>query len=939
MAPNTMDTSILDLYSLFHSDRRYIVPLYQRRYVWSQERQWVPLWQDIIGRADAVLAGGDVRPHFLGTVVLAPFKTSTRDVRANEVIDGQQRLTTLQLFLAAARDLTREIDPDLNKAFNKLTDNDCTQKHQEQRFKVWPTLFDQPGFEHVLLANSAEAVRHWVDGLRIDFQHVPQVALAYLYFSKELNTWLMNGPQTPAARLDALFETLNHHLQLVVIDLGDQDDPQMIFETLNARGEPLQASDLVRNHIFSQAAQAFPVTEVKRLHETYWTAFDQDGGFWREKKSRGRVAREQLSWFLQYLLTFKIGEEIADTQLFGAFKRWWNASYSGAQVEAGLIELRRLGEVYRRIESPDASSQLGILARRLEAVDTSSLHPLLLFLLTDATITPGELGGCLTDLESFVMRRFITNLGPKNYNRLFLTLIQQLQQQDVVTRQAVAAFLLSGEGESVRWPTDTELQHAFLYEPVYRQLRTRGVMTVLEAIDLQLTTGKQEQLLLKQAVSVEHVLPQRWQTHWPAPLARDGVDHPDAWRDRLLHTFGNLTLLTIKLNIDVSNGAYAVKRPQIAEQSALRLNTFFQKQFSWDEDVISERSQTLCDVALQIWPWPAMTSTRTSAAPIGLSTFVTSEATVRAASTLLSVPADSRVILSTDGFQVRLRHWPKQVSYAVRTREDEDLIEVALDVALPAADARRPSFTAALLDVTPVVELDFSEQEVRARSDTGTLGLNIFFPAQTSAERLEQALSHLMTLTSERIYQALGTPSTPPKTASERPARPALEAAVTATRAVLPTTLMFAEEDNLKNRDYRRVFHVDWPIQMHYELTDSKSGVTVALHDELDRQHPRRPMTLPALIEIQELVETTFPGVPLRSTLRDPKKAYMSINLEFPHGTAPDVLAAALLRLVELSATSITEALGQEPGPVESSTPPEDPNVQSRVSRRVAGAC
>jgi Protein of unknown function DUF262/Protein of unknown function (DUF1524) len=907
-----MDTGILDLYSLFHSDRRYIVPLYQRRYVWSQERQWMPLWQDISGRADAVLTGGDVRPHFLGAVVLAPFKTSTRDVRANEVIDGQQRLTTLQLFLAAVRDLAREIDPDLNKAFDKLTDNDFTQKHQEQRFKVWPTLFDQPGFERVLLAGSAQVVRDWADSLRGDFQHVPQVALAYLYFSKELNAWLMNGPQAPAARLDALFETLNHHLQLVVIDLGDQDDPQMIFETLNARGEPLQASDLVRNHIFSQAAQVLPVTEVKRLHETYWTAFDQDGGFWREKKSRGRVAREQLSWFLQYLLTFKLGEEIADTQLFGAFKRWWNASYSGAQVETGLIELRRLGEVYRRIESPDASSQLGVLARRLEAVDTSSLHPLLLFLLTDANIAPGELEGCLTDLESFVMRRFIKNLGPKNYNRLFLTLIQQLQQQDVVTRQAVAAFLLSGEGESVRWPTDTELQHAFLYEPVYRQLRTRGVMTVLEAIDLQLTTGKQEQLLLKQAVSVEHVLPQRWQTHWPAPVARDGLADPDAWRDRLLHTFGNLTLLTMKLNIDASNGAYAVKRPKIAEQSALRLNTFFQKQLSWDEDVISERSETLCDVALQIWPRPATTSTKTSTSPIGLSIFIAPEAAVRAASTLLSVPADSRITLSGDGFQVRPRNWPKQVTYTVRTREDENLIEVALDVALPATDARRPSFSAALQDIIPVVELDFSEQEVRARSNNGNLGLNIFFPAQTPAERLVQAISHLMTLTSARVYQALGTQSpVSEKTVSERPA---LEAVVAATRAVLPTMLTFAEEDNLKTRGYRRIFHVDWPMQMHYELADSKAGITIALHGEISREHPRRPATLLALMEVQESVETTFPDIPLCSTLRDPKKAYMSIELNFPHSTAPDVLAAAMLRLIGLSVASITETLRPEIG-------------------------
>ncbi len=242
------------VFELFQLPRRYVIPLYQRRYVWTKDRQWAPLWQDITRRAEEELADPrTVRPHFLGAVVLARVPTFGRELQTYDVIDGQQRLTTFQLFRAAFRDVAVELNLDVHKELTRVTANDAYLRESYHAYKVWPTLFDQSGFTQVLAPGGADDAERLVHAAAKAFEHVPNTVAAYAYFAGELRAWLAAGQQ-PADRADALLTALARHLQVVTIDLEDGDDPQVIFETLNARGEPLQPVDLVRNHIFSSAS-------------------------------------------------------------------------------------------------------------------------------------------------------------------------------------------------------------------------------------------------------------------------------------------------------------------------------------------------------------------------------------------------------------------------------------------------------------------------------------------------------------------------------------------------------------------------------------------------------------------------------------------------------------------------------------------------------------
>lgn len=155
-----MKVDKLTLNEIFEPTERLEAPLFQRPYVWNRERNWLPLWESIQTVAEKRLAGEPVRPHFLGTIVLDQLKTPTSKTHARQIIDGQQRLTTLQLALAAARDLCRPVDPRYEKVFGKLTHNDVPLSNEpDDVFKVWPTNADRADFREVLKAGSAQAVR------------------------------------------------------------------------------------------------------------------------------------------------------------------------------------------------------------------------------------------------------------------------------------------------------------------------------------------------------------------------------------------------------------------------------------------------------------------------------------------------------------------------------------------------------------------------------------------------------------------------------------------------------------------------------------------------------------------------------------------------------------------------------------------------------------
>lgn len=895
------------VFGLFQLPRRYVIPLYQRRYVWTKDKQWAPLWLDISRRAEEELADPKtVKPHFLGAVVLAQVPTYGRELQTFDVIDGQQRLTTFQLFLAAFRDVACEMNLNVHKDLSSITLNDAYLKEPHHAYKVWPTLFDQPGFTRVLAPGGAADAELQVNAAEAAFEHVPNTVAAYAYFAGELRTWL--ALDQPEGRADALLTALVRHLQVVTIDLEDQDDPQVIFETLNARGEPLQPADLVRNHIFSAASAR--AEDTPRLFNTYWKDFDEDGSFWREPESRGRFVRDRLTWFLVAFLTVKLDEDTSDSMIFDAFKRWWK-SRDNATAESGLNELQRYAQVYVNIVQAPYDTRAGALRRRLAVLEVSSTTPLLLHLVAEVGLTGPALDAIIHDLEAFLVRRFMLGLGGKNYNLLFLRLLRDVRHltDPAEIHAQLLGTLSRGTGDSVRWPQDAEVIDALVTLPAYRKWKPRGVSMLLEAVDLRLTTGKQEKLLIAGPLSVEHVLPQKWQL-WPAPIAPAGVTDPVGWRNALLHTLGNLTLTTQKLNSSVSNSAYGTKRAALAEHSSLRLNTLFQTQQTWDEEVIQRRSRELAKMIMSIWRGPDVAVVTPEHFTHSLEIVTNVDDTFDALHSALLAELPTGLSLKQDSSGTLLLHggnWGSQsLRYLLCANEDDDgneLITLALEDAFGLEAPQKPFITSLMAKVAQPVQMAFGNERVQLAPSM----ISVVLPGDLPLQRVRQALRKLLLLTVPAIEAAF-TAYRATVISPEAQSTAHLDVLAGALRPALPQDYYFIAADTYSGRSYRRVANAGWPLSLdlHYELLQRGDQLRVCLHDEQSKTSKHKDTMVALWPQVVQAAQLAFPTLGVKSG----QSKGGTLSLDVPVSDAADQagVLGILTRLIEATAPVIERA-------------------------------
>ena len=257
-----MNAIAVSLLALFETKMQLEVPLFQRQYIWQREKHWEPLWEDIARKFTDYLDGRKDAPvHFLGAMVLDLKQTPATHVGKRQVIDGQQRLTTFQIFLSAFRDFCNEHGcEDMAKECASFTLNKGLMADPEvDKFKVWPTQLDRAQFVDVVGAGSRVELlkRHPLRKRPYarNFEPRPRMIEAYFFFYEQLEEFFLGTKTQPplagdaslAQRVDECFQALKSALQVVEIDLGAGDDAQVIFETLNARGEPLLPADLLRN--------------------------------------------------------------------------------------------------------------------------------------------------------------------------------------------------------------------------------------------------------------------------------------------------------------------------------------------------------------------------------------------------------------------------------------------------------------------------------------------------------------------------------------------------------------------------------------------------------------------------------------------------------------------------------------------------------------------
>lgn len=605
-----MKADTLDLKDIFRKDTRYVVPRFQRPYVWNEEEHWQLLWEDLRLVVDELMerreqaedqlereeAQINTSPHFLGAIVLDQQSTPTQKLETREIIDGQQRLITLQVLLSAAHAVASDLGhPQSASMLEKLMYNDEDLiRTDADRLKVWPIEADQEAFTDVMALSDPESEVS-------DFDGDENLHDCFRYFREQVRDWATEGNQSSEEHLDALVTTMWHLLRIVVIDLESNDDAQVIFETLNARGTPLLAADLIKNYLFREAT--IEKNDPGELHDEYWKQFDQDE--WREEVSQGRLDRPKIDVFIMHWLTMQMGQQVRAKKLFPAFRKFLDRT--DLTTEEVLQDIDYYASIYEDISNPDRGTREGIFFYRLDVLDTTTPYPVLLWIFGREDIPKEQRVKAIEAIESWLMRRMLCRLTSKNYNKIFIELLEELKQtDDRMVGDTVVAFLQSRKGESDYWPGDNDLTSSMVELQYWARINQRRLKMVFAAIERELRdTGYSETLEFTQDLEIEHLLPQDWSHHWELPGEKpEEVERIE--RDEAKNKIGNLTILTDKLNPAISNAAWEDKREAIEEHTVLLVNQYLVTNWSnrWNEQTIAERGEWLASQASSVWPGP-----------------------------------------------------------------------------------------------------------------------------------------------------------------------------------------------------------------------------------------------------------------------------------------------------------------------------------------------
>ena len=598
-----MQTNLLHPHELFAKPIRYEVPDFQRRYVWKQDEQWEPLWDDVADLAQSLMEGG-AEAHFLGAVVLQPAQFGTGETERRIVVDGQQRLTTLQLLIDAVQEVlaTRGHSGPAMRLSALVENPEAYQDgDKDNAFKVWPTAVDRAAFRHAM-HNDLSATAH----------SDSRIVQAHDYFKEQVGQWLDGfgaAAEAPVKAAKALDKALRTKLELVVIDLGGSEDAHMIFETLNARGTPLLQSDMVKNRILHDARikRSDGDDDRPRAEQELWPF---DDNWWNKEVGRGLQRRPRIDVFLNHWLTLRNRSETKPYNEFRVF-----GDYADKRSEAEerprdetvrdiAKDIGDLGQIYRDVEESRPESIASFLERR-NAMNVGVVTPLVLWLLS-SNVPQATLTNCVRAIESFLVRRVVCGYSARSYGGLFVGLLAKLATSSVAMADGiVVSYLAQQTTQAGRWPDDQELGERFVTAPLYRLLTQRRLRMVLTGIEERLRTPKAESPEAPRDLHIEHIMPQAWYgEHWGLPAGVEPVE-ATANRNRAVHTIGNLTLVNKQLNSSLSNGPWLEKRKALADHSVM----FLSKRLvhngpdTWDERQIEARANWLHARAVEVWPY------------------------------------------------------------------------------------------------------------------------------------------------------------------------------------------------------------------------------------------------------------------------------------------------------------------------------------------------
>ncbi|WP_205324480.1 DUF262 domain-containing protein [Glycomyces sp. YM15] len=571
-----MKASEDNLFDLIGRDRQqYQVPLYQRVYSWGT-KQLGTLWKDILSQAESMAADSGSPNHFLGAVVLATSPLTEARFPRYIVVDGQQRLTTLTIALAALRDYQEASgDSDARARINaEFLLN--TRSEGDDRFRLIPTQQDREAYRAVMLG-----LHHPDEGSAI--------TRAYRFFMQKLAA--VDDPADPYD-IFHIEKVIGERLNLVSITVGADENAHRIYESLNNTGLRLSQADLLKNYLFMRLGEV-----ADQVHRDHWQPIESV----LDTRSSDE---DQLSRLLLLQMALLGVENPRAEDLYSEQVKWFARNGEDHDTIIRYVEqLNRRSHLFALMIHPrrEPDRVVSEHLHRLRQWGATTAEPAMLYLLDQrdaGAITSEQVARGLALIESFLVRRMIAWVPTHSLNRIFLALPSQLAAEpspiDGIHR------LLSAKRRY--WPTDAEIREQFQLSPFYQRGRGSQRRYILQY--LEESYGHPEPVnFASTQYTIEHVLPQKPSEDWFNQLAAEcGEDEtPEDLHQSLVHTIGNLTLTA--MNADLSNHPFKRKR-QIFDLSHLEANREIAEAPKWGAAEIRARADDLADRAIRIWPAP-----------------------------------------------------------------------------------------------------------------------------------------------------------------------------------------------------------------------------------------------------------------------------------------------------------------------------------------------
>ncbi|MBU0614217.1 DUF262 domain-containing HNH endonuclease family protein [Patescibacteria group bacterium] len=621
------------LQDIIEGTKQYVIPLFQRTYSWTS-KEWDVLWKDLIELCESE----NPRTHFIGSIVSMPTVSVPEGVAKFLLIDGQQRLTTIFILLTLLRNKARETQRQdfAEEINNTLLVN--PYKKDNDFYKLMPTQIDRLTYNNFIngKANDKES----------------QLTRAYSFFEKKLRQVTFEH--------DKLKKIITTYFSVVSIVLDADDNPYLVFESLNAKGRPLTQADLIRNYFFMR----IHIDNQEGVYRDYWHPMQT-------------ALNDNLTEYIRHY-QMRDGSIIKQNDVYYSLKE----KVSPLNAIDYLKELHQFSVYYQRLIFPEFEPEKDLQKyfRRLNRIEVTTAYPLLLNfygIYASNKISKDDFVEVLKTIENYLIRRFVCNIPTNQLNKIFPTVYPLLlvKYQDSFADGVKA--ILQNKG----YPKDAEFYSRFMETKFYgagdRQTKTKLILETIE-----------ESFAHKESVpfdnlTIEHIMPQTLSEWWQNHLGDDWEETHELF----LHTIGNLTLTAY--NTEMSNDDFLTKK-KTYEESHIELNKYFSPRTSWKRADIEERAEGLSKHALSIWNYFGQENSVTSdlkdvtgTSPTGLK-ILGQEFEVKTWRDVLEQTLNTIADLEPEKFEVIAHNYPRYLGKdknkfrAIRQLQNDYFIEVNL---------------------------------------------------------------------------------------------------------------------------------------------------------------------------------------------------------------------------------------------------------------------